>query len=41
VLSLAMFTFYFAVGVRFMAGPATILLVFSAVAVAKWMDRQV
>ncbi len=39
-LSLLLFTFYFHQGTRFMAGPATLLLIFSAVSLAQWIGRR-
>jgi hypothetical protein len=39
-LSLLLFTFYFHQGTRFMAGPTTLLLIFSAVFLAQWIERR-
>lgn len=40
-LSLLLFTFYFHQGTRFMAAPATLLLVFSAIHLAQWLEPRV
>lgn len=39
-LSLLLFTFYFHQGTRFMAAPATLLVVFSALNLARWLESQ-
>lgn len=40
-LSLPLFTFYFHQGTRFMSAPATLLLVFSSVGIARWAESKV
>ncbi|MGH9903815.1 MAG: hypothetical protein ACRD68_18555, partial [Pyrinomonadaceae bacterium] len=37
--SLLLFTFYFYQGTRFMAAPATLLLIFASVNTARWLAR--
>ncbi len=41
LFSLALFTFYFYQGTRFMAAPATLLVVFTSVSVAEWINQRI
>lgn len=40
-LNLLLFTFYFYQGTRFMAGPATLLIIFTSVNAAQWAERRI
>ena len=40
VLSLSMYAFYFYQGARFMAGPATLLVIFTAASIAGWAEKK-
>jgi hypothetical protein len=41
LFSLALFTFYFYQGTRFMAAPATLLVIFTSVSIAEWVNQRI